>query len=832
VKKMNARPVISKSLRLLPPALMVILAMCVLLIYNTSPARCQEEEGDFLIVIELYGGDVRIPADLRGNRVSGEVTTEAKGGHVNSVCSFEGTLSKDALRGDIRYKRTETTAGYEETLVDSFEALDVELPIKDGLAHSASIEVTLLSEYIHEDSEKDYSETDTIDFTAYADVSNVIGDVDGTTVDNGDTESSALPPPPGDESTPGGVTSIGDVPGPESWPQAATGIMIPGLFGMIMGIWSMLFRGGSAPPLPAGTQSVEPSPPPVAAPLDYLSDEATRWITNQRRYSLYDTNEEYRALIERMHRECFGPDGKVDWERYCDYRFGPVDDMKTAYNAKEDQLLVHAIEFAKAAKTSLYETGVAIKDGVVHFGESLIAMPGFILQGYKGLADLQMELVTDLARDFWNPNPFDRQPGLLDDLVNQEVIEQTGVNLYETVGKELLPIEEIKCYLEGDATLEERLWAIPSGAVKIANLFLFSPRLARLPVKGIPEDITLIRSARPANRAVEAARASMPAEVQAEYEAYKASVVEKASSTTETVEGGGMLTKEQVLESMGDPAVMRELKGAPVSSQGRFTHVQNSELYNPTYREVIELMEDANPGVEFRMKSVRTPGQKAAINTDNDVILQRKVIARDGSTYWEEVPVKEWKPKYDETFARNSDFNLEKAKAKFPDKDWNGMTLEEQHSTWTEKHGQETMHVKEAEAATSFSDQPTAMDPNWQPGSGSPISEGRLLDPEQLGLMERYKTLKGWSEGDVMSQTEAMEQASKLGKLSKKLVAQAQERTGYAYQYPKLFDQGMEIINMRKWAPAVRDVALRNLGFSGGYEEFMNKLTSWVGGLR
>jgi hypothetical protein len=36
---------------------------------------------------------------------------------------------------------------------------------------------------------------------------------------------------------------------------------------------------------------------------------------------------------------------------------------------------------------------------------------------------------------------------------------------------------------------------------------------------------------------------------------------------------------------------------------------------------------------------------------------------------------------------------------------------------------------------------------------------------------------------------------------------------------------------MRNLAPAVRDKALQNLGFRGGYEEFMQKLSGWTGAL-
>jgi hypothetical protein len=632
---------------------------------------------------------------------------------------------------------------------------------------------------------------------------------------------------------PGGIREIGDIPGPDSWPQAATGILFPGFLGLLIALLTNLSRGGVPPvgTLPAGPPAPPEPQPPAAPPLDDLSLYARKWITNQKGYSHYHMDPAYRELIDRMERECFGPDGRVDWELYCDYEFGPVEEMKKAYNVKEDTLVLHAKEFAKATKASAVGTVVAVKDGVVGFTKGIIAIPGAIFQGYKELGNLFLEGCMDTARDFWNPNPLERRSGLLDDLMNPDVIMQTGENLYETVGKELLPIEEIKCFFEGDATLEEKLCAIPSIAAKIANVIMMSPKIATMPVRGIPKDLTLLRSAKPVNRAIEAAKASVSAEVQAEYEAYKAAAAEKASGITKTVEEGGALTKEQVLDAMRDPATMRQLKQAPGTTQSKFFATQAREVYSPVYRDVIGYMEGKNPGVEFRMKSVRTPGQKNLINTDNDLILQRKVTTPEGKTYWEEVPTRKWQGRYNESFSEHTGFSLDEARARFPEENWDTMSPQQQQKVWTEKFGQETMDVKQAEAAHAFSDQPTAMRPDWEPGAKSPVSEGKMVDQEGLGLMERYKTTKGWQEGTVSTQTKSMEQGAKAGDLSKRLAPQSQVRTGYQYSYPKIFEQGLDIVKMRDLAPAVRDIALKNLGFRGGYAEFMDKLSSWMGGL-
>ena len=295
---------------------------------------------------------------------------------------------------------------------------------------------------------------------------------------------------------------------------------------------------------------------------------------------------------------------------------------------------------------------------------------------------------------------------------------------------------------------------------------------------------------------------------------------------------GGKLTRDQVLDAMSDPATMRILKKAPEKVQNVFNNVQGRNIYNKVKNEVTGQLHQKNPGDKYTMDSVRTPGQKSAINTDNDAIVKVYVEpAGGGKPYWKEVPAKQWEDMFNKSFAKNTGYSLDKAKAKFPEKNWDSMTKSERHKAWAEGHGQACMDVKNPEAAHAFSDQPTAMNPDWKPGAKPPVADGRMVDGEGLGLMERYKTKHGWV-GDhvtLKSQTEAMEQGCKLCNLSKKLTGQSMARTGKFVRYPEVFKQGEEILNMRDLHPQVRDAALKNLGFKGGYEEFMEKLSSWTG---
>ncbi len=496
-----------------------------------------------------------------------------------------------------------------------------------------------------------------------------------------------------------------------------------------------------------------------------------------------------------------------------------------------------------AVPLTLRDTGVALKDGVCGFAKGLfIHLPLTALKGFVEIGRLTYDVYADWAdttRVFGNrptnaliADAAKRPPSLIGDLTDPSVAWDTLKSTSRSAGKELLPIDEVNSFFDPNASLEEQLWAIPSAVVKVTNLILLSPKLSTAPVPGLPKDLTLIKSSTPAYKAMEAAQKGAAPGVQTEYDAYKAAGDFKAKDITKTVEKGGELTQEQVLDSMSDPATMRVIKKAPEAVQREFNLHQTREVYNPVYDDVTSFMKNKQPGGTFRMGSVRTPGQKSLTNTDNDAILQELVKTKDGMPYWKEVPAKEWESAYYESFSKRTGFDLDKAQVRFPEKNWKGMSLEEQQKTWTEAHGQECMDVKNPEAAQAFSDQPTVMDPKWQPGGKSPVADGRMVDAQGLGMMEEYKVLKGWKEGTLKAQTEAMEQGGKLCTLSKKLTNQYMQRTGKNVRIPEEFKAGEQILNMRNVSPKIRDAALKELGFKGGYEDFMKKLSSWTGGLQ
>jgi hypothetical protein len=616
----------------------------------------------------------------------------------------------------------------------------------------------------------------------------------------------------------GGKTEEGQVPesgnkipGPSSWWTWLTGTVIAGIIAAIAGFLNSLL---GLPPVP-----VTPTAPPgkPALPANVPGKEA---VKPPQKAPPGATKPHRKTPVDPL---AFPPGMEP---LPTDIASGTADPFNLQKYPNQPAYIGDAIAenlgIAKdATGQTVLDTGVALKDGVVGFVKGVASIPITALEGF-----VQIGRLIAVAHD----DATSGRPSILSDLGSRDVRWDTLKNIWDTLGKEVLPIEEVKSFFDPHASLEEKLWAIPSAAVKISNLILMSEKLATKPVPGLPANFTLIKSAKP-GLAAEAALHSTDPGVQKQYEAYKAAGEAKAAGIKETVDKGGKVTQEQVLDAMSDPATMRNIKSAPQAVQKEFNLTQAKEVYKPVYEDVTGFMKGKNPNGKYRVGGVRTPGQKSLINTDNDVIVEELVKTRDGTPYWKEVPAKQWEGAYYDSFAKRTGFDPVKAKARFPEKNWDNMSLKEQHKAWTEGHGQEAMDVKNPEAAHAFSNQPTVMDPKWKPGGKSPVADGRMVDGEGLGHMESFKTQKGWSGGAINSTTETMEQGCKLCNLSKKLAAQSMKRTGKTITYPEVFKQGEEILNMRNLAPAVRDKALQNLGFRGGYEEFMQKLSGWTGGL-
>ena len=617
------------------------------------------------------------------------------------------------------------------------------------------------------------------------------------------------------------------IPGPGSWWEWLTVTVIGGAVAAGTGLVSTFLGGGPPPTAPAAGPTAPPD-----APGEKPEDEATDEDVASGDAEPFGPGKKRRTPGETPESPLFiPPDMEPPSTNLAEGTADPFDTQK--YPDQPAYIGDAITEVLDAAKDAVIPTTVdaatALKDGVVGFVKGIASIPLLSLEGFVQIGRLTAVMTDDAASGRQNifSEVFSSDAGW-------DMLKKIPGGLY-TVLKEFLPIDEISSFFDPNASLEECLWAIPAAIVKITNVIMMSPKLAVKPVPGLSTKFTLIKSAKP-SLVAKAALQTAPAGLQKGYDAYKAAANAKAKEIVDTVMKGGKLTREQVLDAMSDPATMRILKKAPDKVQNVFNKIQGRDIYNKVKNEVTGQLHQKNPGNKYGMDSVRTPGQKSAINTDNDAIVKVYIEPKGGKPYWKEVPAKQWEEMFNKSFANHSGYSLNKAKAKFPEipaSKWDSMTKQERYKAWAEGHGQACMDVKNPEAAHAFSDQPTAMDPKWRAGGKSPVADGRMVDGEGLHLMEKYKTRHGWV-GDhvtLKSQTEAMEQGCKLCNLSKKLTGQSMARTGKYIRYPEAFKQGEEILNMRDLHPQVRDAALKNIGFKGGYEEFMGKLSSWTGTL-
>lgn len=713
-----------------------------------------------------------------------------------------------------------------------------------------------------------------------------------------------------------GINGIGDIPGPDSPLEAVAGLLVPGIIGILGG----LIMGGGA-----GLAEPPASEPPATEPSDDgrvppAVDPATR---NARdlldmfdKRAHIDRQPDVWKIVNDARKDAFDPNGNLIPEKWAEV------------NSKlRDAISEHAGE---PGEVSIVREHI---DGVINSAEQVKDVTGELLtgagdalrKGFGGVADGIMnpadffrgvregvldwshkntedwrKFGTDVSQSFEKEGPGSALQVITENLVNSE--KKLWGGIWET-GKEFLPVEELKSFFDENASLEERLWAVPAAASKIAGLLVGTELVgARVPGLG---DTTLIPSQRAAaaaaeeaaassvTRATEAKAATSPgigdtakapgaapkaaagteaaakeaeksaarlaedikgdkaraaaeqrfsdpaqrAGYQSEYQQYMDNAQKKADAVADTIKSGKAPDAGQALDNMSDPAAMRDLKSAPAEVRKGFIETQN-KIFEPTNREVESFLSEKYPGEEIKVESVRTPGKNydptTSINTDNDVHAVRKVIGKDGSVSWKEVPSEEWKQAYHDSFAKNSNFTVDSAKGRFPEVDWDHMTPEQQTRRWGELHQQEPGDVFDTTSGRDFrktSQGGTGLSPDDSAHAAAKRGEGKLTDAEQLGMMEREKFTREWNKGTIPHQKEALEQLSKKGREVESLIEGYQKHSQVSELSPKM-KSALKIIEDNNLSPLDRAQKVKDLGFSGGPQEVSDQLSSKIESLK
>ena len=338
---------------------------------------------------------------------------------------------------------------------------------------------------------------------------------------------------------------------------------------------------------------------------------------------------------------------------------------------------------------------------------------------------------------------------------------------------------------------------------------------------------------------------------QAAYEEYRIQAEEKTWKLSDKVQRGEPMSVKDVLDMKADPASMRTLKdvnhvdglGTELGTGGarqlktEFNNTLNTNVYQPSYKDVQDSLSTKFGGAEIRVETVRTPGKEYNpwdINTDNDIIALRKVDGPNGPE-WVEVPRGEWEDVYFKSYAQNTGFNPTDAAKKFPTEDWSKMTGEQQVKKWAELHGESPTDVYHPEGARDFSTQRTAMEGGHRPERGLYDETGKLqrtaLDAEGLGMMEKNKINNYWEKGDLKNQTEAMEQLNKAGTQAQALEKGYKEMGYKIADMPDNMKKAIDVVNNRGLSPATRAARLQELGYDTP-GDFVDKITSRIGAIR
>ncbi len=374
---------------------------------------------------------------------------------------------------------------------------------------------------------------------------------------------------------------------------------------------------------------------------------------------------------------------------------------------------------------------------------------------------------------------------------------------------------------------------------------------------------------------------------QAIYDEYKLQAQERTGAIADKVQRGEPLTVEDIMDMKADPASMRNLKNiqdvdgvgnrfTPQEAQNiqrEFNKTMNEQIHQPSYKTVEDHLHKKYPGTDpngIRCRSVRTPGSENVdinINTDNDVIAERLVKGPNGPE-WVEIPKAEWEDAYYKSFAENSGFSMDEAGKRFPDTDWAKMDDAAKYRQWAKHHEEAAMDQFDLAAGRDFSNQRTwHIDEGGQagrpmieatpeeiargvetvningkqmrPSSGYELvqkGQGKLLDAEQLSLMEAHKIDEYWRTGNnpaevMRNQTEAMEQLRKTADLAQ-TVEKSYHNMGYGVEkMPANMQEAIKVINNNNLSPASRAARLQELGYETP-GDFLNKVSSRIGSIR
>ncbi|MBU1670683.1 MAG: hypothetical protein KKF41_16525 [Actinobacteria bacterium] len=630
-------------------------------------------------------------------------------------------------------------------------------------------------------------------------------------------------------SAPGGVAGTDKLPGPGSWSQLFTGITLPGVLALLLLLLS-LKRGE-----PGGPAVVTEERPSAYPPyLVELSGNCRQIVREYKETNQYRTDAGYRRMVDEM-EQSFNADGIVDYDRFAELLLGKPGKRGGVFGRRFDyehggtDLTRLTIEELGAGwlLDSAEQGAVIIGEGVASFANGLIHLPVVIGEGWGELIKLGF-------------NPTETINGL----TNLQVLKDTGIGIWDTAGRHMVPYEEMVVLfeaLQGKASVEEVCWAVASGMSKAAGWVMFSELAAgkqinvRVPgIRSVPKKapgtppVPKPKEYNP-EEAVERARRLAPKKVQQAQDEYVGEADKFVERMTKKAEDGQPVTMEDLTEAASDPLKPRTLKKRSEQGEGpvreadqalldaqkeKYTAVDQKvfdQLQNePKYREIIEKYgfdKDGRPLVKIRTRETHTGNETVShVTADRDVIYE--IETPDGGVI--EIPGSDVKAAYHKALAEELKFDPSKPLEGFSTEQWAGMSDAEKMQAFSDHTQQVLIDRGNPEWVWEFRGDPSITDPRL----GLPRT-----DPEWTGFVyHAEKFLPQWAKGTTKSTNDALVQLYKFGN---KVI-----RGAKGGQLDPQIEAALDVINRTALHPQVRDVALRFLGFKDGAVGLSEKLRS------
>lgn len=303
-----------------------------------------------------------------------------------------------------------------------------------------------------------------------------------------------------------GMGQVGPLPGPANTQQALVGVLGPPLIGLLGRLLAGLGGAGSPqspprpPPKPStrkrrrGKAEGQPEAAKDEADIgkpDAAADAISRTLAHLAQVAQRTGNQDLAQAVSQAQQQVLGADGKPNPQAWKEAQ-------KEVRNAldKLDQDIPKPNSAAWDAGGALLGAGgefvVGVGKGAVGLVKGIGSFFGNAWTGLKGIADailhpLVFERGLRESLKAWGANNLQAENKAIGDALGDgrygDALQGVGQAMLKTawhpveklwhfVKTEILPWDELNSFRDPHASLEEKLWAVPAAAIKIAGILV------------------------------------------------------------------------------------------------------------------------------------------------------------------------------------------------------------------------------------------------------------------------------------------------------------------------------------------------------------------------